>query len=497
MRLVFLSAFLLILSFPPFDQGWLAWGALVPLLFSLEEVNAQEAFERGLWAGFFFFFGTIWWLSYVTLTGAVLLALYLSLYVGIWSWLARRLIVNGSIQMIGILPAAWAFLEYARSWLFTGFGWNLLGHTQWGWTILIQAADLTGVTGISFLVVLGNIAIYMTIRAFIPRIRSLQEEEASIGFLLAPICIAWGILFLAMTYGVVRYHNVLERTDRGGTVAVAQGNIPQSEKWNEDYREGIWKTYEALALRAGATGPDLVIWPETSVPDYLDEPGALERLRRLAFTIRTSLLTGVAVRQDSGVTNSAVLFGPSGDWLGRYDKIHLVPFGEYLPLGRFLGPLRSLFPTMGDFTAGRDPSVFGRGSTLSPFSVLICFEDVFPGLARGFVRRGAQWLVVITNDAWFRRSAASIQHLQASVFRAVENRVWIARAANTGWSGFIDPTGEVLPASQQVPRFEVGWTSAFLGHGPADSLYLRFGDWFQVVCLGLMGLVFVRFRQVR
>jgi apolipoprotein N-acyltransferase len=179
-----------------------------------------------------------------------------------------------------------------------------------------------------------------------------------------------------------------------------------------------------------------------------------DRLSAIARAVRIPLLVGTPVGEGDKIFNAALLIDPEGNILQEYRKVHLVPFGEYVPLGPVFSWLRK-FVLMGDFSPGHEFTVF-RPSSIAPFSVLICFEDLFPYLSRRFIREGARWLIVITNDAWFGRSAASLQHLQASVFRAIEGRVWVVRAANTGWSGFIDPAGRRRPFPSQVPRFEPG-----------------------------------------
>ncbi len=507
MLFVVLSAALLTLSYPPFDCGWLAWGALVPWLLSLEhvppeggisldknfkEITPRQAFLRSYLLGLLFFGATIWWLGIVTVIGTILLVAYLALYFGVWGWLAQRILIKSGVNsqpliLLG-LPAAWALLEYVRSILLTGFGWNLLAHTQWHWIPLIQVADLTGVYGVSFLVVLVNVALWQAARR-----RSLSA-------------VFWAGLLLLATWVYGSIH--LQQIDRPSstscasfTVSVVQGNIPQREKWDEAFAEAIWKRYEALTLDAAKAHPDLIVWPETAVPGYLEELEVMNRLRQIVRTTQTFFLVGAPAGNPgefeifAHVFNDASLLSPDGTFLGRYDKIHLVPFGEYVPLGPVSGWLRR-FVVMGDFSPGQEFTVFrpsmGKGK-VPPFSVLICFEDLFPGLCRHFIQEGAQWLLVITNDAWFGRSSASLEHLQASVFRAIENRVWVARAANTGWSGFIDPTGRLLG---QIPRFKPGVVRATLRvclRRPTP--YARFGDWFEGLCLILVGFAFFPFRR--
>jgi apolipoprotein N-acyltransferase len=247
---------------------------------------------------------------------------------------------------------------------------------------------------------------------------------------------------------------------------------------------------------AAATRPDLIVWPETSVPGYLGvEEELTQRLIGLAQDAQRPLLVGSPIPVISpevlSLQNSAILMDDAGNLVGRYDKLHLVPFGEFIPFERAFPWLRTVLPPIGDFVPGKEYTVF-RAPPVPPFSVLICFEDIFPELARRFVQEGAQWLLVITNDAWFGPTAAAYQHAQASTFRAIELRVPIARAANTGWSGCIDPAGRWLGrVRDQDGRelFVAGTHTCEVPLSPAISVYRRWGDWFAWLCLAIALIV--------
>ena len=479
-RWIGLSALLLILSFPPFDLGGLAWGALVPWLIALKGASGRQALRRSAAMGLLFFAGTIWWISYVTVPGLILLVAILALYFAAWGLLARRLLASpapGSATLLG-LPAAWAILEYARSILLSGFGWNLLAHTQWNWIRLIQIADLTGVYGISFLVVMVNVALYQVI---VGRGSGVVRRWVPLGVALA--CLA-----AASLYGFLRLPGIGSLPQGEFRVAVTQGNIPQPEKWDLEFQETIWRRYEALTIEAAQRKPDLIVWPETAVPDYLDDLRVISRLKSIARRAGAALLVGAPFSAGERLFNGAALVEPEGPLRQRYDKIHRVPFGEYVPMGPLLGWLRR-FVLMGNFSPGGRFTVFRPSDgAVAPFSVLVCFEDLFPGLCRRFAHEGARWHIVITNDAWFGRSAASLQHLQCSVFRAVENRIWIARAANNGWSGFISPAGV---RTESIPRFVPGLAVGSLPIEEGGSLYTRWGDWFLLLCALLLGSAFL------
>ncbi len=493
-RLAFTSAVLLVLSYPPFDFGWLAWGAFLPWLFSLRACPTPgQAFLQSCWIGLIFFTGTIWWVGHVTVVGTVLLVAYLALYFGAWGWLTQRLLAISDKRLANRywlfaalfgLPAAWCLLEYLRSVFLSGFGWNLLGHTQWNWIRLIQIADITGVYGVSFLVVLTNVALCLAFS-----LRSAAQRKAILGIaglcLIAPL--AYGSLCLRQNRPPL-FSRSFAPSSILFRVAAVQGNIPQTQKWDEAFAEAIWKRYEQLSAHAADEKPDLIVWPETAVPGYLMDTEAAGRLPDIVRAIQVPLLAGVPVFERGKAFNSAVLFSTLGGPAQRYDKVHLVPFGEFIPLRPLFGWLENIVP-IGGFSSGHRFTVFRDG--FPSFSVLVCFEDLFPGLCRRFAQKGAQCLFVLTNDAWFGRSAASLQHLQASVFRAVENRVWVGRAANTGWTGFIDPYGKRLPPPGQIPRFKPGVAIGNLQISPwPTSPYTRWGDWFVFLCAGVAGFAF-------
>ncbi len=439
------------------------------------------------------------WVGCVTIPGVVLLVIYLALFFGAWGWLAHRFLRScpNSLRLLVILPAAWAALEYARAHLLTGLGWNLLAHTQWGWLDIIQIADLGGVWLVSFLVLLVNTALWLALRA--PR------QMARKATLIAGLC-----LLGSLAYGGLRdhqvWHTLVSPSMPGASplkVALIQGNIPQEEKWDESFGEFIWKRYEHLIRQAAGRHPDLIVLPETAVPGFLEEPGVQHRLSALVQAGGVPLLAGTPTESEDfnsdQIYNSAALFGADGQEQARYNKIHLVPFGEFIPIQPIFGWLEKFYP-VANFAPGRRFTLFRAAPAAQPqafarFSVLICFEDLFPDLVRRFKREGAEWFLVITNDAWFKRSAASVQHLQASVFRAVENRVWIGRAANTGWTGFVDPCGRRLPAEAQVPRFKQGIAVGEVWRSQEQPLYSRWGDWFPICCIIAVGLAFLPSRR--
>ncbi|MBI3996607.1 MAG: apolipoprotein N-acyltransferase [Candidatus Omnitrophica bacterium] len=545
------SAILLVLSFPNFNQPWCAWIAFVPWLLLLRTTSSRAAFWWSYLIGALFFLGSMWWLIYVTVVGWLVLCAYLALYFGIFGWCVVRhqtsdirhqgrfvCGLRSGVRSLIVIPALWVTLEFARSHVLTGMGWNLLAYSQTSWRPLIQFADLTGAWGISFLIVMGNAAIADYISTTVwgrgrARPDGSNRRAGGVGggkrtqsVLIRAACVMILVL-IGLGYGAWRISSIVDASSI--RVAVAQGNIPQTEKWDEAFQERILTQYETLTREAARTEPDLIVWPETSVPGYfgLDEE-ITQRVFALAKSVKAPLLVGAPMGHLDGVewmmTNSAALVDHRGVIDQRYDKLHLVPFGEFVPFERTLPWLRRLLPPIGDFDRGHHHTVFhieqeadvlgrgardeGRGKTgfptspvsrpLPPFSVLICFEDVFPELARRFVQEGARMLVVITNDAWFGPTAAAYQHAQTSIFRAVELRVPVVRAANTGWSGCIDPAGRILGSvhdEQGRELFIAGTHACDVPLSYTRTLYERWGDWFAWACLiGILGWMIARLR---
>jgi apolipoprotein N-acyltransferase len=461
----------------------------------LRGVRGREAFWWSWLIGFVFFLSSLWWLVHLTafagpLAVVAYLALsgYLALFFGAFGLLASRLVIRHQslVTPLILLPSLWTALEFARSHLLSGFGWNLLAYSQTSWRTVIQLADLAGAWGLSFVIVLVNGSIASASD------RTLPRRSRAIALGVAASCVV-----AAVAYGAWRVPQVTKKS-RGARVAVAQGNIPQEQKWNEAFADEIVARYEALTRRAATATPDLVVWPETSVPGYFGLDEALtQRIMGLAAQIRQPLLVGTPYLRYSAagprLLNRATLLDASGLPVASYDKLHLVPFGEFVPGEQMLPWLRQVLPPIGEFSPGLQPTVFTIPVADSPrplqFSVLICFEDIFPYLARRFVRQGAELLAVITNDAWFGPTAAAYQHAQASALRAVELRVPVIRAANTGWSGCIDATGawgeRVRDGHSGRELFVEGLATCDVALSNSPSLYRRWGDWFAWLCVAI------------
>lgn len=482
--LVFSSSLLLFLSFPPFNLWPLAWVAFIPLFNAAEGRSPGRTALLFFLCGLFFWLVAVSWLSAVTLAGMLFLCAYLALYFACFG-----IFFSWSRQMPQIfaplfLSASWTALEYLRGRLLTGFPWALLGHTQYLNLPAIQISDITGVWGVSFLLMVFNAAFYPVFSG-----RQALDTAAK---RVAPALLC---IMAAFTYGLFR----LAPPAAGELkIALIQANIPQKLKWAVSSREFIVNKFLGISSEAVMKDkPDLVIWPEASFPELMGGDTELySRLRGAVHDWETPLLFGAVLREEGRYFNSAFLLSPAGEAAGEYRKIHLVPFGEFIPFRKTFGFLETIVP-IGDFSPGKEFRIFTvTGSSREnaeqeiKFAVLICFEDAFPGLSRRFVREGAGLLVNITNDAWFGRSGAPFQHLQSSVFRAVENRVWVARAANTGVTAVIDSRGKIkdmVRGRQGSPVFSEGYLCCPAGSiEPGGSFYTRNGDLLVYLCFILL-----------
>ena len=443
------SGILLILSFPIFDLEFLAWFALVPLFYAIEGKGSYQSFKLGFLAGVIFFLGILYWIIVAVhtygnvpliLSGFVLLLLvaYLSLFIGAFTFLTRFIQIRSGLQTILFTPILWAALEYLRSFLLTGFPWANLGYSQYLNLPFIQMADITGVYGLSFVILLVNGTFFWVLHQWSKRTFPFKETGITVIILLG--FLIYGYYNMGMVDRQMLQNPPLK-------VELVQGNIDQSIKWDESFEMETLKIYEKLSLKGSGDKPDLIIWPETATPFFFQDakeyqPIILEISKKTnAFLLFGTPSYKIKEKKVSHY-NSAYLASPSGELVGKYDKIHLVPFGEYIPLQDLLFFIGSLGEGIGDFKSGKE--IFNFSLPQGKFGVLICFEIIFPDLCRRFVKRGANFLVTITNDAWFGRTSAPYQHFSIATFRAVENRVFIARAANTGITGFIDPKGKMI-----------------------------------------------------
>ena len=502
------SGLLLASAFPPLEWAEAAWIAWVPLLLVLPQTTPRRAFELGLLAGATFWLCALFWLTHVTWPGWILLSLYCGLFVAGFSalaaWLMRewdRERLAGSLGVLFMLPLVWVGFEYLRCILFTGFAWNPLGGSQYARINLIQVAAWTGVYGVSALIILINTAVALTLHRYGRHARRGRgwHPEMMIGFLTLLFVMLAGTRLAQPTQN----HAQVLRT------AVIQPNIPQYEKWTKEFVDSIYdqlRSLTQLAIHAGE--PDLVIWPETAVPDYVRESRRSYELVRDLTRQGAPLLVGSMDMEwvddaPPRYYNSAILFDRQGTLVEVYDKQHLVMFGEYVPLQRLLPFMTAMTPIEASFDPGAESTIFELEEHAVSFAVLICFEDTVSRLARRAVRKGARLLINQTNDAWFEESSASWQHMTHSVFRAVETRTPIIRAANTGVSCGIDAHGRIhdLLADADGNTFVSGFkiiSSRIPAEGRALTFYVRYGDIFAWTgVIAALALVIAAWRSSR
>lgn len=495
--LALVSGGMLALSFPQPGISLLAWFAFVPLLTAAAGASPKLCFKLGFSAGCAAYAGILYWINIVmtsygklhwSVSGVLYLVLagYLALYPGLVMWLARRCEAR-RISLLCSFPVLWVGGELVRSHVLTGFPWANLGYSQYRTLPLIQISDLTGVYGVSFLVAFANVIFY---RIWIS-LRHRGEPYPVRGLIIM-------LLLLAATlgYGVTALTKVEKGTPQ--RVLLVQGNIPQDVKWDAASRESTVRTYERLTRKGCQTAGTLVVWPESALPFYFQgEPAYAARVKSLAAELKSCLVTGSPAYEKEGdlvrYLNSAFLISRQGGVVGRSDKMHLVPFGEYVPLASLLPFVNKLVAGIGDFSPGK--AALPLDTEAGKIGVLVCFEGIFPEVARAYVRGGAGMLVNITNDAWFGRSSAPYQHLSMTVFRAVENRVPLVRAANTGISSVIDSKGHIRG---MTPLFEEATLSAEVRQGSGSTFYNRHGDLFALLTLGagiLLGVAGLKKKQ--
>jgi apolipoprotein N-acyltransferase len=483
------SGLLLVLIQPPISLFFLAYVSLIPLLHSLKQGKRYHNFLSGFVCGVVSYLGLVYWVvvamnrygginMFLSSLILLLLVLYLSLYSALFALSVPYLEEHISLPSYISAPIIWVLLEYLRSTALTGFPWSLLAHSQHPWLHLIQAASVTGTYFISFLIVSVNCIIHHAIKR---KVLPLAFTSVILAFFAASI-----------VFGVTQLTN---RDEERYTAAIIQGNITQDIKWDDSARAKTIKIYYTKTLDSGK-GNDLVIWPETALPlIYNEEKELSDLMAALPPRINAHVLFGTVSKDRTGrFYNSTYLLDKEGKVEGYYNKVHLVPFGEYTPLISYLPFLEKITATGSGFSPGRshDPAY----TRLGRIGILICYEGIFPYITNDTVRRGAQVLVNITNDAWYDRTSAAYQHFAFYIFRAIETDRYVLRAANTGISAIIDSRGRVLA---KTPIFEELVLRGRFAIKDTETFYVRHGDYF-VPLAGLYLAAFAalaHFRQRR
>jgi apolipoprotein N-acyltransferase len=437
--LVIFSAVLSILSFPPFPFGPLILISLVPLFLSIEDISPKKAFKYGYLWGLVFHLGLLYYIGWVTVPGMLATVLILALIPAAASWLYVRLLsINRTLAILSI-PSF--FLSW--NWLLTksdfNYPWADFGYALSYFRPLIQAADLGGVYLISLFILAIDLLIYVSISE-----KFTFKPWAKLNFRFIAIV----IILAFFTYGRIRLSNAdHDIPDKTITVGLIQGNVGVDVKWSPSSLQYSFDKYYEISRQAVKDGAQLLIWPETAIPTYLpQEPQNMAQIRAFVDSINVPVLTGTVSYEmlgprDYNAFNSAILLIPHKQDFQIYSKIHLVPMSEKIPYSETFRKLQKLELGQANFSSGREQTIFKDDGAI--FGTLICFESVFPGYANNFVKKGAEFLVVITNDMWFGRTSLFEQHAMMAVFRAIENRVPVVRAANTGISMAIDKWGKI------------------------------------------------------
>lgn len=515
--LVFVATVVLtVLAFPPSKTAEFAYAFAAPGVFW---AYTRPTFRLYLWtmlgAQAVAWTIVLGWLHHVTWGGLLLLGPVVGAWVGSWFiaawWVMPRMLGRQTglrlLAMVG-LAAVWVVIEWTRTWVLSGFPWLTLATSQWQRVSILQVAAYTGAGGVSFVLITMNIAFAAYAHRLIREGRrglNRRSQEFFAGLFLLLVCLS---VHVQETFNRGRYALPV------GRFAFVQPYIPQTVKWDPVQADGVLKILEETTLRAAATRPDLMLWPEATTPwAVYGDAQVRDWTERLVTQARAPLLLGsIGIENAETLTerwiNGAFVVDPvSGLETRFYAKQHLVPFGEFVPFRPVLGWIGKFVPIGGDFARGDNPAPLVIATKGSPFAVgaLICFEDIFPKLARESTMAGADVLVVLTNNGWFGEGGAAYQHAAHSVLRAVETRRPVLRVGNGGWSGWIDEFGTVRAVLQKTPEgkltvdplaegsvyfrgtqtISVTCDSRWVGQ---MSFYVQHGDWFVGLCVVLAGL---------
>jgi len=450
---------------------WLcAWVGLVPLLIALRGATIKQAALCGLVTGLVYYGIILYWITLFGYLPWILLIIYQALYFALFAALYTRL----GPEKIGLwgyiaVPSVWTILQFIRTLGAYAFIWGSFSHTQANNPVIIQLASITGIWGIEFLVCLFNLVIICTLAPYTDKRRGM------------PAVIVAAITLAAVVFGYVTLANAPEP---GGSarVAVIQGNMINDFHPIPNYEAHAFETYSRMSLQAARWNPDLIVWPETTLPTNIITPGWEDVIEQLAKSAHSDLLVGGYDPSMNpalhGSYNSLNLYNANGHKMGVYHKVQLVPFGEFVPLRDQLPFLQNYGIRPEDVLAAKSHKLLR--SSLGKIGVSICFESLFPEIARTETRSGATALVVVTNDAWFQRTQAAREHEMMSRLRAVENRRYVIRAAGTGISAVIDPYGRPIA---ELGIFKQGVIRQRISPITNLTIFTRFGPWFVYVCL--------------
>jgi apolipoprotein N-acyltransferase len=496
------SGILLALSFPRYGHPALSWIALAPLLVALASAPSIRALALGLTTGAVYFTGTLYWITRVmvrygdlptwvaVLVNAALVAT-LSLYTAAFAYVVRRLTRAYGPRAMAAAPIVWVATELARNYPFGGFPWVLLGYSQATVLPIAQLASLFGVYGVSMLVASVSTALAMSVPSNAKHAETAKSQTSlrvlrpfrswwAAQFLNPPPYVWVGVMVLVVAIWGARRAASADLTRAGEPIRIGliQGNVTLEERMDRTRLLSIFQNYLSMTRQAIAEGATFVIWPEAATPFRFEEDVfSAARIRALAMQARVAILLGSdqVERNSAGLPakyyNSAFLVRPDGTTGGAYRKMHLVPFGEYVPAKRLFFFAAPLVENVSDFSAGDTATILPVGS--HNVSTAICYEVVYPDLVRRFVVAGSEMLTTITNDAWFGDTSAPYQHFEQASMRAIEEGRYLVRSANTGISGAVDPYGRVLAQTPIFQRAVLVVEARFL---TGSTFYARHGD---------------------
>jgi len=491
------------LAFPKFDYGLLAWIAFVPLFYVLEGESLRRVFGWAWLQGFASYIGSLYWIPIplhdfadvqmgLAILPMLLLAGVVAIDTAVAIWAGEFCARRTRLPAVLTMPIAWTAVEWIRTYFPIGFPWNLLGYTAYRNLELIQFAEFTGVYGVSALIVFFNAVVYVVIF----RRGSARLQTVSLTSLTA-------MMVALVAFGAWRIANLKNAPAEGSLkVAMVQGNIPQSLKWDPKFLPTSYQVYQEETTNAAKRGADLIVWPEAAAaflfqPDdrypaaLAEDASYRQKLLTLASSTGVPILFGApALAQlngQLGFYNRAYLVSAKGEVVAHYDKMQLVPFGEYVPARSILGFfVNRVVHGLGDMVPGAEQTLFSvKGAKLG---ILICYESIFPDFTRREVKLGANVLVNITNDAWYGQSSAPFQVLAMAAMRSVETKVPMVRAANTGISAIIEPSGRI---TNRTPLFKRGTEIEEVPWRTVRTVYTRVGDLFAELCfvLTMVGLL--------
>jgi apolipoprotein N-acyltransferase len=509
-----LTVSLAVLSFPPFHFPSLAYAMLVPGIFWAYLQPRLKVYAWTMFAAQAVAWTIILaWLHHVTWFGLFLLGPLVGIWIGVWYlaawWVMPRMIgrpvIARLIAMLG-LAATWSMIEWTRTWLLSGFPWLPLAASQWERASILQIAAYTGASGVSFVLVAVNIGFAAYAHRLFREGDKTGLRKRSQEFFLAVF-----LLLVCLNVHVQETFNRHRFSVPLGRVALVQPYIPQVVKWDPEKANGILEILEKTTLVAAASKPDLILWPEASTPWALRGDANMKAfVESLSVRAKAPMLVGSIAIEGSGQAderwfNGAFLVDPkTGIHPDYYAKRHLVPFGEYVPLRPVLGWLSKFVPIGGDFQRGdkASPLLVTLQGTPVVIGPLICYEDIYPRLARSSSLAGAEVLCVVTNNAWYGEGGAAYQHAAHSVLRAVETRRPVLRCGNGGWSGWIDEFGAVRKVVldknggiyfRGAETLGITRDSRWIGR---SSFYVQHGDWFVGLCVVLAGFAFVNTKLI-